>query len=177
MTIPFEPDDLVEALIAAEPSAASRREEIVVVRAPGRVNLIGEHTDYNLGFVLPAAIDLELRIAYLPTDDRRVELVRLDSGERDGFDLGEPRSKTGGWIDYVAGTAWALDEAGLPLTGLRGVDRLDPPARMPACRRRLRSSSRRPGRCSTTRRRRWIRSRSRASASARRTATSASRAA
>ena len=114
-------DELVDALIAASPRPRPRRDEIVVVRAPGRVNLIGEHTDYNEGFVLPAAIDLELRIAYLPTDDRRVELVRLDTGERDGFDLGVPRAKTGGWIDYVAGTAWALDEAGLPLTGLRGV--------------------------------------------------------
>jgi galactokinase len=121
MTIPYEHRDLVEALIVHEPSAASRRDEIVVVRAPGRVNLIGEHTDYNQGFVLPAAIDLELRIAYLPTDDRRVELVRLDSLERDGIDLGDPRARSGDWIDYVAGTAWALDEAGLPLTGLRGV--------------------------------------------------------
>ncbi len=91
------------------------------MRAPGRVNLIGEHTDYNEGFVLPAAIDLEIRIAYLPTDDRRVELVRLDGGERDGFDLDDPRPKAGTWLDYVVGTAWALDEAGLPLTGLRGV--------------------------------------------------------
>ena len=121
MTVPYERDELIEALIATEPSAASRRNEIMTVRAPGRVNLIGEHTDYNMGFVLPAAIDLELRIAYLPSDDGRVELVRLDSGERDGFELGEPRSKTNSWIDYVAGTAWALDEAGLPLTGLRGV--------------------------------------------------------
>jgi galactokinase len=121
MTDPFEPTELVDALIATEPAAAGRRDEIVCVRAPGRVNLIGEHTDYNEGFVLPAAIDLELRIAYLPTDDGRVDLVRLDSGERDGFDLGVARAKSGGWIDYVAGTAWALDEAGLSLTGLRGV--------------------------------------------------------
>ena len=114
-------DDLVEALLRAEPSGAIGRGDVVVVRAPGRVNLIGEHTDYNEGFVLPAAIDLELRIAYTPTDDRHVELTRLDTGERDGFDLDESRAKTGGWIDYVAGTAWALTEAGLPLTGLRGV--------------------------------------------------------
>ena len=117
----FDAGSLADALIEAEPSLAARRDAIRVVRAPGRVNLIGEHTDYNQGFVLPAAIDLEIRIAYITTEVRRVELVRLDTGERDGFDLDRSRPKTGSWLDYVAGTAWALTEAGLPLTGLQGV--------------------------------------------------------
>lgn len=121
MSPAFEPDAIIDALIEVEPSVVRRRDEVRVVRAPGRVNLIGEHTDYNEGLVLPAAIDLEIRIAYLPTDDRRVDLVRLDSGDRDGFDLDAPRPRTGAWLDYVVGTAWALGEAGLPLTGLRGV--------------------------------------------------------
>lgn len=121
MSRAFERDELIEALAGTEPAAATRRGAIRVVRAPGRVNLIGEHTDYNEGFVLPAAIDLEIRIAYVPTDDRRVELTRLDTGAREGFDLDRTRARNGSWLDYVAGTAWALTEAGLPLTGLRGV--------------------------------------------------------
>ena len=100
---------------------AAHRAEVRVVRAPGRVNLIGEYTDFNLGFVLPAAIDLEIRIAYLPTDDRQVTLTRLGDGVSDTFDLDTPRDRTGSFLDYVAGTAWALDEAGLTITGLRGV--------------------------------------------------------
>jgi galactokinase len=121
------PDDLVAALAAQEPAAAANRAGVRVIRAPGRVNLIGEHTDYNLGYVLPAAIDREIRMAVLPTQDRRVELTRLDTGERGGFDLDDERPRDGTWIDYIAGTAWALAEAGHPTTGLRGVIASDLP--------------------------------------------------
>ena len=121
-----ERSDLAEgamrgALAAVEPRAAAEPDAIRVVRAPGRVNLIGEHTDYNLGLVLPAAIDLEIRIALVPTDDRRVELVSGATGERAGFDLDAIGPRRGAWVDYVAGTAWALADAGIATRGLRGI--------------------------------------------------------
>jgi galactokinase len=115
------PERLVDALAELEPAAASDRAAVRVVRAPGRVNLIGEHTDYNLGLVLPVAIDREIHIAAVPTGDRRVELTRLDTGERLGFELDIDRPRDGTWIDYIAGTAFALRDAGLPVRGIRGV--------------------------------------------------------
>jgi galactokinase len=92
-----------------------------IVRAPGRVNLIGEHTDYNLGYVLPAAIDLEVRIAFMPGRSRQVEVISEATGERARFDLDAIGPSPGGMAAYVAGTAWALAEAGIPTHGIRGA--------------------------------------------------------
>jgi galactokinase len=114
-------DALIERLRATEVLAAADPERIRVVHAPGRVNLIGEHTDYNDGYVLPAAIDLGITIVFVPTDDRRVEITLAATGERAAFDLDAIEPASGRWIDYVAGTAWALAEAGLATGGLRGV--------------------------------------------------------
>jgi galactokinase len=92
-----------------------------VVRAPGRVNLIGEHTDYNDGFVLPIAIDREVWVALRPREDRRVVLHSLDYGASLSFELG-PISRAGmDWGEYVKGVAWALQEAGHTLKGWEGV--------------------------------------------------------
>jgi galactokinase len=91
-----------------------------IVQAPGRVNLLGEHTDYNDGFVLPMALHLGAWMAVRPRTDGRVVLRSLDFEEEQEFDLARlTRGK--GWIEYVKGTAWALQEAGLSLRGWEGV--------------------------------------------------------
>ncbi len=82
--------------------------EFRLFRAPGRVNLIGEHTDYNDGFVLPFAIDREAIVAARSRADLRVNVHALDVGESATFDLNAPAIKHGSWIDYVEGTARSL---------------------------------------------------------------------
>ena len=92
-----------------------------VVRSPGRVNLIGEHTDYNDGFVLPIAIDREVWIALRPRDDRRVIVHSLDYDASLSFELGRISHTGTDWSEYVKGVAWALQEAGHTLRGLEAV--------------------------------------------------------
>ena len=117
----LEVETLADRLRRHEPSAAGESAAIQVVRGPGRVNLIGEHTDYNQGYVLPAAIDLEIRIAFVATDDRHVAITLPETGERREFSLDAIPPASGQWIDYVAATAWSLQSAGIRLHGLRGV--------------------------------------------------------
>jgi galactokinase len=118
---PTDPRTLVQRLSDVEPLAAARHDAVQVVRAPGRVNLIGEHTDYNDGFVLPIAIDLAITIALVPTGDRTVAVTLTESGETATVDLDAVGPRRKHWIDYVAGTAWAMTEAGLPTRGFRGL--------------------------------------------------------
>lgn len=83
-----------------------------LVRAPARVNLIGEHTDYNDGFVLPMAINREMWIAFHPRDDRIVRVRSESFVDEVTFDL-DQLTKTSGWGEYVKGVAWSLQDQGL----------------------------------------------------------------
>ena len=87
-------------------------------RAPGRVNLIGEHTDYNDGFVMPAAIDLSVYARIWPREDRKLQLRAESFDEQIEFDLDEPEPEARGhWSDYVIGVAVMLERAGHRLRG------------------------------------------------------------
>ena len=84
-----------------------------VFRAPGRVNLIGEHTDYNDGFVLPAALDVATTATIAPRGDRMLNVHSLIMDETVSFDLDEENPKARKhWSDYVRGVAWVLERAG-----------------------------------------------------------------
>jgi len=89
-----------------------------IYRAPGRVNLIGEHTDYNDGFVLPAAIDFYCWAAVAPRRDRKLVIHSENFNEtvEAGLDSLSPLEKKH-WANYPLGVAWALLQAGKPLTG------------------------------------------------------------
>ena len=87
------------------------RDQPRLFRAPGRVNLIGEHTDYNDGFVMPFAIDRATIVAGSKRPDRKIEAVALDMNETATIDLDtEPKKQRKNWVDYVEGTARCIEE-------------------------------------------------------------------
>ncbi len=93
-----------------------------VVRAPGRVNLIGEHTDYNDGYVLPVAIDRSILMAADPRPDRQVVLHALDFDQRAEFSLDDIRHDDQyPWSNYQRGVAFFLQERGFELPGMNAV--------------------------------------------------------
>jgi galactokinase len=94
-----------------------------VVRAPGRVNLIGEHTDYNDGFVMPLAIERATWIALRRRADSHVYLHSVDFGETEEIQLGAVEKGSGGpaWAEYLRGVAWAMGAEFDSLSGWEGV--------------------------------------------------------
>jgi galactokinase len=106
----------------------------VVVRAPGRVNLLGEHVDYNDGWVLPAAIDRAVWLAAAANDEAVASLHALDLQQHahinlahlDDIRLAEQPDEQS-WLRYPAGVAWTLQAAGYPITGMDAVFASDVP--------------------------------------------------
>ena len=95
------------------------RQEPQIFRAPGRVNLIGEHTDYNEGFVMPAAIDFYTSAAIAPRADTKVNVRSLSFNETVSFDLSDKLQPKHKWFDYVVGV---IDQIKRSAERLPGVD-------------------------------------------------------
>lgn len=89
-----------------------------IFRAPGRVNLIGEHTDYNEGFVMPAAINLSTSVTIAPRADRRLSVFSENWEEAIEFDLDDPEPRAAShWSDYIRGVAVVLEQSDHRLRG------------------------------------------------------------
>jgi galactokinase len=89
-----------------------------VFSAPGRVNLIGEHTDYNDGFVMPSAIGLRTEVAISPASEAKLRIYSQDFPQSFEFDSNNlPQRATGAWCDYVLGIAVALQQSGQAARG------------------------------------------------------------
>lgn len=89
----------------------------LVVRSPGRINIIGEHTDYNEGFVLPAAIDKAVYVAVAPRTDNRAELFSVDFSETVSLELQDRAPRPGHWSTYILGVADQLIRRGVQPAG------------------------------------------------------------
>lgn len=138
-----EPKQLPAAIRAAEVRALFRNlygGDCRLFRAPGRINLIGEHTDYNDGFVMPAAIDLDCWVAVAPVHNRAVEVYSSNLQGRSTFHLDQPKGWKPGqnrpgpgtptgrdWSDYVQGVAFMLEEAGYRIPGAKMLIASDVP--------------------------------------------------
>jgi galactokinase len=94
----------------------------VLSHAPGRINIIGEHTDYNLGYVLPAALNMRNTCLLSRRPDHKVRLWTENFKQKDEFSLGQIIfSEENKWVNYIRGIFWVLEEEGCDLQGIDGL--------------------------------------------------------
>lgn len=89
----------------------------LVVKSPGRINIIGEHTDYNEGFVLPAAIDKAVYVAVRKRDDDLINLYAEDFNENFAISMKDLAPTAQGWPNYILGVVQQIQDKGLSLSG------------------------------------------------------------
>ena len=108
----------IERLSPVFRATFGRTDEPRVAVAPGRVNLIGEHTDYNDGWVLPMAIDRHVGVAFAPRGDRILRAHSVVFGETHEIQIDNLLPPGGSdWSSFVAGVAWVMSSSGLEVAG------------------------------------------------------------
>ena len=129
MTPAFDPGCIPSsARLVADEFLQRHGTEASVFFAPGRVNLIGEHTDYNDGFVMPCALGFCTYVAVGAREDRSLNVFSIDFSENSTIDLDNPgKGLTGHWSDYVRGVAAVLRSRGVNLIGVNLVIKGDVP--------------------------------------------------
>jgi galactokinase len=134
VALPVPAREAAEAFSEAFQDAPVYRGALGAAWAPGRVNLIGEHTDYNAGYVLPLAVDRVAAFAGRARGDERVRLWSMHFQERAEFSLADladafeaTRAGLPGWARYILGVAAQLKHAGIPLGGFDAVLQGDVP--------------------------------------------------
>ncbi len=96
-------------------------EQPVIIRSPGRINLIGEHTDYNMGYVLPGAIDKAIYFAIAPRDDKFSRLYAVDMHDGYDFSIDNIQNSEKRWPNYLLGVVDQLKKAGYHFNGFNCV--------------------------------------------------------
>ena len=115
-------NEIVNQIVEVFKREFGSREGMTLVRTPGRVNLIGEHTDYNEGFVFPTTINRAVYIAIRPRSDRTCVYYSLNFQDKAVWDLADIRRSDGPhWSNYIKGVMKVLGEAGVRFAGSEGV--------------------------------------------------------
>ncbi|HKI77952.1 MAG TPA: galactokinase family protein, partial [Ignavibacteriaceae bacterium] len=96
-------------------------EEPLLFCSPGRVNLIGEHTDYNNGFVLPAAIDNDILFGITPRNDNKISIFSNDFNEELNLEIINIQNSEKSWANYLIGVVDQLIKSGKKIKGFNCV--------------------------------------------------------
>ncbi len=102
--------DIFNSVTERFSEAFGKKDDMIIVRSPGRINLIGEHTDYNEGFVLPSAIDRSIYLVISPRNDSRCRLYAADMLDGYDFDVRKPEKSPKGWANYLIGVVDQLNK-------------------------------------------------------------------
>ena len=116
-----EHERIERILKSLKKNSGNNLDELNIIRAPGRINLVGGHTDYNNGFVLPCSIDKDIIIGAYPSDDKVAIFESLNFNKKCSFQINNQDKVDDQWINYIKGIINEYKNDGLEINGIRGA--------------------------------------------------------